>query len=306
MAERAVLAIEFGATGTRLALVEGARVLAEATASGAGPAARVEAAARAASPWTGRYDRVGVAAAGLVSDGVWSAPAPAAPDGGHDGTHDGAFPIEARMAQRLGVPATALGRGQAAAWGEHRFGAGRGAGDMVLLAIGAGMEGGIVVNGRLLRGRGGLAGLIGAVLPILGVRYADIPIEDGIAGRWMAAKAAQLGHPTDARGVLAASAGPGPEADWARAVVLESARRTVRVLIDLQLVLAPDRVVMGGAVGLAPGHVGRIEALLGDLPAQRRPALAPAALGRRAALLGAADLARAGAVPLAARPRAVT
>jgi glucokinase len=49
----------------------------------------------------------------------------------------------------------------AAAWAEARFGAGRGEDYVIVLTVGTGIGGGIVVEGKLLRGRFGVAAEIG-------------------------------------------------------------------------------------------------------------------------------------------------
>jgi len=276
------LVLDIGGTKILAALVQGAEVLAEARAdtdSAAGPQGWIEAGARLAAPWAGRYARAAAAVTGLVAEGRWSALNPGVlpiPDG---------FPLEERLAGRLGCPARAVNDGQAAAWGEFRFGAGQGA-DMVFLTLSTGIGGGIVLGGRLLLGRGGLAGHVGVTAPVL---CGEPPhVEDGISGRFIAAEAARAGHPTDARGVFAAArAGEG----WAEAILALSAARFARLLGNVQLVLAPERIVLGGGIGLAPGHIGRLRTLLEPLPSLRRPRLESAALGDRAGVVGAADLA---------------
>lgn len=52
----------------------------------------------------------------------------------------------------------------AAAWGEHRLGAGRGADDLIGVWVGTGIGGGLVLDGRLYRGGAGTAGEIGHVI----------------------------------------------------------------------------------------------------------------------------------------------
>lgn len=276
------LVLDIGGTKTLAALVAGAEVLAEAvvpTDPAAGPDAWIEAAARAA-PWAGRYDRVAAAVTGLVADGRWSALNPGTlpiPEG---------YPLERHLLARFGVPASALNDAQAAAWGEHRFGAGRGA-DMAFVTVSTGIGGGIVLGGRLLRGRNGLAGHFGTAHPLPDEGPAHV--EDAVAGRWVAAEAARAGHPMDARATFEAAARGDA---WAQGIVATQARRTARLLANVQLALDPDLIVVGGGIGLAPGHLARIEAALAPLPAARRPRLVPAALGARAGVLGAADLAR--------------
>jgi glucokinase len=70
-------------------------------------------------------------------------------------------PIKADLEQALGVPVTALNDANAAALGEHRFGAGRGKHHLVYLTISTGIGGGVVVNDVLLEGASGTAGEIG-------------------------------------------------------------------------------------------------------------------------------------------------
>ncbi|WP_191059778.1 ROK family protein, partial [Geminicoccus harenae] len=60
---------------------------------------------------------------------------------------------------------------------------------------------------------------------------------------------------------------------------------------DLQFLFDPERIVVGGGVGLAPGHLHRIRTMLADLPPLERPHLVPALLDSRAGIIGIADLA---------------
>ncbi len=64
----------------------------------------------------------------------------------------------------FGVPAFADNDVNAFALGEHRFGAGRGTGDAVFLALGTGVGGAIIADGRLHRGRRGTGGELGHML----------------------------------------------------------------------------------------------------------------------------------------------
>jgi glucokinase len=64
-------------------------------------------------------------------------------------------PLAARLAARFGVPVSVDNDVNALALAEWRFGAGRGARSLVVLAPGTGFGTGIVLEGRLLRGAGG-------------------------------------------------------------------------------------------------------------------------------------------------------
>ncbi|MGA1669432.1 MAG: ROK family glucokinase [Candidatus Nanopelagicaceae bacterium] len=50
-----------------------------------------------------------------------------------------------------------------AAWGEYRFGAGRGANPMMMITVGTGIGGGLIIDGKLLIGAFGTAGEMGHV-----------------------------------------------------------------------------------------------------------------------------------------------
>ena len=70
-------------------------------------------------------------------------------------------PVARRLADVTGLPVVLENDANAAAWAEFRFGAGADAEHMVLLTIGTGIGGGIVTDGRLLRGAFGVAAEVG-------------------------------------------------------------------------------------------------------------------------------------------------
>jgi glucokinase len=71
------------------------------------------------------------------------------------------FPMKARLEAEFQVPAFAGNDANAAALGEHRFGAGRGVRHMVYVTISTGIGGGIIVDNQLLPGWRGYAGEVG-------------------------------------------------------------------------------------------------------------------------------------------------
>lgn len=71
------------------------------------------------------------------------------------------LPIRAELAARIGCPVILENDANAAALGEAWLGAGRGVPDLVLLTLGTGIGGGIIADGRVLRGADGMAGEIG-------------------------------------------------------------------------------------------------------------------------------------------------
>jgi glucokinase len=70
-------------------------------------------------------------------------------------------PLRERVEKRCGLPVVVENDANAAAWGEARFGAGRGEPYVVMLTVGTGLGGGIVVDGHMYRGRNGIAAEFG-------------------------------------------------------------------------------------------------------------------------------------------------
>ena len=71
------------------------------------------------------------------------------------------IPLADLLSRRFGVPAYVQNDANACALVEWKLGAGRGAEDMVFLTMGTGMGGGVIANGRLVRGHGDMAGEVG-------------------------------------------------------------------------------------------------------------------------------------------------
>lgn len=70
-------------------------------------------------------------------------------------------PLKHRLQRRISLPVLVDNDANAAAWAEFRFGSGRGSRVMVCITLGTGIGGAVVLNGRLFRGRYGMAGEFG-------------------------------------------------------------------------------------------------------------------------------------------------
>lgn len=70
-------------------------------------------------------------------------------------------PVTDFIHEKMGIPAFILNDVRAITWGELRFGAGKGCHSMVMYAIGTGIGGGIVIDGKLIMGNTGQAGELG-------------------------------------------------------------------------------------------------------------------------------------------------
>ena len=71
------------------------------------------------------------------------------------------FPLAETLARELGLPVMLENDGIAAVYGEWKYGAGRGARNLVFVTVSTGIGGGAVVDGRLLHGRRGMAAHVG-------------------------------------------------------------------------------------------------------------------------------------------------
>lgn len=165
-AERFFLGVDLGGTKIRTALVDGTgRIVARdyrETRAEEGPDAgleRILAAADAVLVQAG-LSRSHIAAVGIgspgpldIERGVIVSP-PNLPGWG-------AFPLRQRVQDALGITTVLENDANAAALGEHRFGAGRGAKHMIYVVAGTGIGGGLILNGELYRGVSGMAGEIG-------------------------------------------------------------------------------------------------------------------------------------------------
>jgi glucokinase len=103
-----------------------------------------------------RLGGIGIACAGGIDSGrgVVVTPSPNMP-----GWAD--VPLADIVRERFKVSTYVVNDASAAALGEHRFGAGKGVKDLVLLTLGTGIGGGIVADGELYLGAVGGAGEIG-------------------------------------------------------------------------------------------------------------------------------------------------
>jgi len=224
-------------------------------------------------------------------------------------------PVRDRLRDRLPGFSIALDNdANAAGWAEHRYGAGRGAHDMVLLTIGTGVGGAVIADGRLLRGGFGAGGELGHLRVVPDGRpcgcgahgcleqYASgralLRLAAGIAdaggiGRALALVRAEHGElrPDDFR-ALAEDGDPG-----ALAALRELGGWIGQAAATLTAVLDPELFVIGGGVSVAGEQLLAPvrEACLAALPARGtrpEPRFAVAELGNDAGVVGAADLAR--------------
>ncbi|EBA2317197.1 N-acetylmannosamine kinase, partial [Salmonella enterica] len=165
--------------------------------------------------------------------------------------------------------------------------------DMVFITVSTGVGGGVVCDGKLLTGKGGLAGHLGHTLadphgPVCGCGRVGC-IEAIASGRGMAAAARDDLAGCDAK-TLFIRAGEGHQ--QARHLVSQSAQVIARMIADVKATTDCQCVVIGGSVGLAEGYLEQVRAFLMQEPAPYHVALSAARYRHDAGLLGAALLAQ--------------
>lgn len=276
-----VLALDVGGTKTLAGLVRNGDVLDRQmipTPQGVGSDAWFATLGALVTRWQGLYDAVGAAVTGVVQDGTWSSLNP----------QTLAIPARTPLVQRLtalfGVPAIALNDAQAAAWGEYRYGAGRGC-DMVFVTVSSGIGGGIVLQGKLLQGANGLAGSLGQTRGAPGAER----LETRASGFGIAASASYHGHAATTHEVFAAVETGLP---WAIDLIDRAVDDLAVGLCDLQGLVDPEVIVLGGGIGMLPQFRDRLMARLSLEVDYSRPVIRPAALGGEAGIVGIADLCR--------------
>jgi glucokinase len=223
------------------------------------------------------------------------------------------LPIAPPIREALGLPCQLDNDANVAAWGEWRFGAGRGYRHMLLVTLGTGIGGGIVAGRRLFRGAHGFGGEIGHFVvepngPLCGCgnRGCWEQMASGRAIGRLGREAARE-HPGS---LLALRAGGDPDAvtgvvvtdaahdgdPVAIGVLHEVGRRLGEGIAGLINVLDPQVVVVGGGAVeagdalLDPARERCAEAVEGGAYRPRVPIVA-AVLGNDAGAIGAAALA---------------
>ena len=100
---------------------------------------------------------VGISAAGFISsDRQTILATPNIP--GWNGVN-----LVSQLQELTGINIVLENDANAAAWGEFKFGAGRGKSDLAMLTLGTGVGGGLILNGELFRGGFGIGGELGHI-----------------------------------------------------------------------------------------------------------------------------------------------
>ncbi|QWW70766.1 ROK family protein [Rhizobium sp. WYJ-E13] len=308
---RIALAFDLGGTELRAALVgDGGKLLAFAsvpTLARDGPNAVIEQIAMLAEKICSDVPDakplgIGIGAPGPLDPVAGILTAPPTLSGWRE------VPLARLLEDRLNLPVRLENDANAAALGEWRFGAGRGAASLVFVTVSTGIGGGVISDGRIVHGRRGLAGEIGHMTitseserclcgavgcfeavasgTALGRRATALTrTGDGSALRMLS----HDGEVTGRHVVEAARAGD----ETALALMDQEARWLGIGFTNLLHLYSPDMIVMGGGISHGYDLLRRaIETTIHErvMPAYRDVPVVPAQLGSHAGLIGAASL----------------
>lgn len=224
------------------------------------------------------------------------------------------FPLAEALRGALSLPVAIANDVSAITLAEHAAGAGRGIDDLVVVAVGTGVGGGVIAGGRLLEGAGGLAGELGHLTLVADgrrCRCGNRGCLEAYAGGWAIAERAREvvdEAPEAGRAILEAAGGSAEiTAEWvahaarggdplARRLVAETGRLLGAGLVSVIHAFNPRRLILTG--GVIEGMSDLVAAAAAEV---RKRAIAvfleeleivPAALGAEAGAIGAALLAQ--------------
>jgi glucokinase len=203
------------------------------------------------------------------------------------------FPLRAALTEALALPVVLENDGIAAANGEWKSGAGRGLSHLVYVTVSTGIGGGVVADGKLMRGRRGMAGHVGHLM----IDPAGPRCACGGKGCFEAhASGTALGEAGRGHGfvdakAIAAAARAGDSA--ALALMNQEAEHLAYGFASLIHLYSPQKLIIGGGVSQALDLMAeRLRARLAELvmPPFRDVAVVKAALGDDAGLAGMGGL----------------
>jgi glucokinase len=229
--------------------------------------------------------------------------------------------LDQELTRRIGLPVVIENDGNAAAWGEFKFGAGRGKENILMLTVGTGIGGGIVSEGKLMRGSFGVAAEIGHIRVVpngalcgCGALGCFEQYGSGTAllrhAREAIEKQLSEGDSESARIIL--DKGDGTVAGLKGSAITEAGREGDALALEifqtlgdylgvgiasLAIVLNPQAVVIGGGV-IDAGDIllnpirESVKRYMPYAGVHPYPEIIAAQLGNEAGLVGVADLAR--------------
>lgn len=219
--------------------------------------------------------------------------------------------VRSLVMSRIKQPVTIDNDGHLAAFGEHRFGAAKGARDFLMITLGTGVGGGLFIGGEPYRGSRGLGGEIGHI--VMDLDGPDCPcggkghLEAYLGRPAIAARGREAAKLFSGQAIVDAAGGRSEEItaeavviaarggdNVSRKILLECGEILGRALVGFVNILNPSLVCVGGGIGESADFLvdRATEVMQGEALAGRRDVrVVQAVLGNDAGILGAAALA---------------
>ncbi|MGH2447141.1 MAG: ROK family protein, partial [Chloroflexota bacterium] len=216
-------------------------------------------------------------------------------------------PVKEMVEARLAVPVQVINDANVAALGELRFGAGKGARDLVYITISTGIGAGVVIGGKILEGVTGMAGELGHATIDRGgpvCKCGNVGCLETIASgtsivrRYL--EAVPSSTVSSVPGVVEAATG----GDEIAESIMDDAMEAIGVgVVNAIQIFNPEAVILGGGVTkLGERLFGTVQRVVAEraFPVSRSAVrILPAALGDDVGLMGgAAIILDQGVVPL--------
>jgi len=224
------------------------------------------------------------------------------------------LPLKDKLEEKLEIPVVVTNDVRAAAWGEWRYGSGKGVDDLVVLFVGTGIGGGVISGGNIIVGCSNTGGELGHITIVVDGRNCHCPnvgCLEAYAGGWAIAERAQEAVRADAmegrrltslaggiKKITAATVGQTyHEGDQlANRLMEETGRYLAAGVVSIVNAFNPCLLVLGGGVieGV-PELVNLVEGFVRNRAleaATENLKIVKASLGGDAGVVGAAALAQ--------------
>ena len=202
--------------------------------------------------------------------------------------HFDAMDVAAAFETALGIDVMIENDVNLAVYGESWMGNGQGIDNLAFIALGTGIGGGLMVGGELVRGAGNAAGELG-FLPFGADPFDPESLRAGALERVVASAGIKhryrelAGEGASVPEIFARAAA----GDVSATTVLdETARHLARGIAAICSVANPQKVIVGGSIGIRPEIIERLRLLL-PLCVPTAIAVEASALGPHASIVGA-------------------
>ena len=197
-------------------------------------------------------------------------------------------PIQKILSKKFNRNVKVMNDAIAAASGELIAGSGKGFSNIGYITISTGVGGGFIIKGEPLNSKKGLANHVGFTTSRIATNLCgsgrNKTIESIASGRAMARLAGIRGYQNHDAKLIYTKYLSGEV--WAKEIVMLSAEGIAELCANIQSILDPEIIILGGSIGLADGYLALVEKFLANEPLLWRSNLKHSLLGVNASKIG--------------------